>query len=131
MKMKESSHPLYSERLLDHFHNPRNAGELPAPAQTVTSVNPACGDELKLSARVESGVIVEARFQARGCTAAIACGSALTVWLSGRAVDELKQAAPEAVAQAVESEAGGLAVESRHAAVLAADAARLLVRRLG
>jgi len=63
---------MHSERLLDHFRNPRNAGELEPPAVKVDVSNPACGDMLRLSARFEDDRVVEARFQTRGCTASIA-----------------------------------------------------------
>src|SRR5690242_14782525 len=57
---------MYSDRLLDHFQNPRNVGELPPPAVTVEVSNPACGDILRLSARFEQDRIVEARYKVRG-----------------------------------------------------------------
>lgn len=117
--------PLYSAQLLDHFQNPRHAGVLPAPAITVTTENPACGDIIQLSARIENGVIVEAGFQVRGCTAAIAAGSALAEWLTGRPAAGLDTAP---VAELIEKELGGLPPASRHAAALAADAARALAR---
>ncbi len=74
---------MYPDALLDHFQNPRNVGELAPPAITVEASNPACGDILRLSARIENGVVAEARFKVRGCTASIAAGSALTEWLAG------------------------------------------------
>src|SRR5580704_16966687 len=69
---------MYSPQLLDHFQNPRNAGEL-AGADAVAEIeNPACGDVLRLALTVGEGRITAARFKAMGCVAAIACGSALT-----------------------------------------------------
>jgi nitrogen fixation NifU-like protein len=115
---------LYSEQLLDHFQNPRNVGVLGAPAVVVMVSNPACGDELRLSVRWEEGRVAEARFQVRGCTASIACGSALTEWLCGRGRGELAGMAAGEIAAAVEAAVGGLAVESRHAAGLCADGVR-------
>ena len=112
---------MYSDRLLDYFQNPRHAGILPPPARVIELENPACGDILKLSVLVEDGVIRQAAFQVRGCTASIACGSALAEWLHGRRVDELAQAD---VAGAVEALVGGLPAESKHAARLMADAVR-------
>ena len=112
---------LYSEQLLEHFQNPRNAGVLAAPAVVVMVSNPACGDELRLSVRWEGDVVAEARFQVRGCTASIACGSALTEWLCGREREELERMKPGEIAAAVEAAVGGLANESRHAAALCAD----------
>src|SRR3954469_4693006 len=80
---------MYPERLLDHFQNPRNVGELPPPAVMVEVSNPACGDILRLSARFEDGRVAEARYKVRGCTASIAAGSALTEWMTGKSREEL------------------------------------------
>ncbi|HBY64376.1 MAG TPA: iron-sulfur cluster assembly scaffold protein, partial [Solibacterales bacterium] len=63
---------MYSERLLDHFKNPRHVGELAPPAVCVQVSNPACGDTLRLSVLFEGGRAVQVRFQTRGCTASIA-----------------------------------------------------------
>lgn len=119
---------MYSEELLDHFQNPRNAGALPAPALSVTVENPACGDSLRLTARVEGGVVVEAMFQVRGCTASIACGSALTEWLTGRAMVELGRMSRAEIAAPVEALVGGLSNESKHAAALMAEGVVALVK---
>ncbi len=114
---------MYSEKLLDHFRNPRNVGELPPPAVTVTVTQPVCGDILKLSARFENGRVAEVRYKTRGCTASIAAGSALTGWMEGKTRAELASLTPDAIDAAV----GGLAPESRHAALLCVDAVRALV----
>ena len=114
---------MYSERLLDHFQNPRNVGELPPPAVTVEVSNPACGDILRLSVRFDGGTAVEARYKVRGCTASIAAGSALTVWIAGKTRAELATLKPGIVEDAV----GGLAAESRHAAVLCVDGLKRLL----
>ena len=108
---------MYSERLLDHFQNPRNVGELPPPAVTVEVSNPACGDILRLSARFEAGTAVEVRYKVRGCTASIAAGSALTEWMSGKSRAELRTLTPAMIEAAL----GGLEAESKHAAVLSID----------
>ncbi len=115
---------MYSERLLDHFRNPRNVGRLGPPARSVEVSNPVCGDILVLSARIEAGRIVEARYQTRGCTASIAAGSALTELLAGSNTEQAALLAPRDVEEAV----GGLGNESKHAAVLAIDAVRALLR---
>ena len=117
---------MYSERLLDHFQNPRNVGELAPPAVTVEASNPACGDILRLSARFESGVAVEVRYKVRGCTASIAAGSALTEWIEGQTPAEIARFDPAMVDEAV----GGLAAESKHAAALCFDAVKLLLKRI-
>jgi len=110
---------LYSERLLDHFENPRNPGEL--DGVRIHVVNPACGDELEWSVLVREGRIARSAFRARGCPAAMACASALTVWAEGRALTDLDNAAAS-----IELEVGGLPPASRHAAALCADAVRQL-----
>lgn len=117
---------MHSERLLEHFRNPHNVGELPAPAVTVEVSNPACGDVLRLSAEFDRGVITAARYQAMGCTASIAAGSALTDRLVGKTRAQMAALR----ASDIEDALGGLSAESKHAAVLAADAVRALVRSL-
>ena len=118
---------MYSETLLDHFQKPRNVGELAPPARTVEVSNPVCGDILRLSARVEEGRIVEARYKTRGCTASIAAGSVLTELLAGKKLEE----AGMLTAREVETALGGLSNESKHAAVLAVDAVRALAKAGG
>src|ERR1035437_4764618 len=75
---------MYSEAVLDHFQNPRNAGILDAATATVSVENPVCGDILELSVRMEQGHIAEARFRTRGCVTAMACSSLLTEMLRGK-----------------------------------------------
>lgn len=117
---------MYNEATLDHFRNPRNVGELPPPAAAVEVSNPACGDLLRLSVRMENGVAAEARYLTRGCTASIAAGSALTEWLAGKTAAQIAALRAETIDAAL----GGLAPESRHAAALAVDAARALAALL-
>jgi nitrogen fixation NifU-like protein len=114
---------MHTERLLDHFRNPRNAGELPAPAISIEATNLACGDLMRLSARFENDRVAEARFLARGCTASIAAGSALTELMIGKSRAELKALTPAMV----EEQLGGLELASKHAAVLCIDAVRHLL----
>jgi len=117
---------MYSQRLLEHFQNPRNVGELEPPAVTVEVTNPICGDILRLSVRFEGQVASEARYKTRGCTASIAAGSALTEWIAGKTRAELAQIKPEVVEAAV----GGLEPESNHAAALCVDGVRALLKAL-
>ena len=114
---------MYSARLLDHFQNPRNVGELPPPAVTVEVSNPVCGDILRLSAEFQDGRVAQARYKTRGCTASIAAGSALTELLSGKTTPEIAALSPTDIENAV----GGLSTESKHAALLAVDAVRALL----
>ncbi len=115
---------MYTERLLDHFRNPRNVGELPPPAVTVEVSNPICGDILRLSVRFEEGRAAEARYKTRGCTASIAAGSALTEWLRGKTPQEMAALRTGGIEDAL----GGLNRESRHAAVLCVDAVRAVLK---
>lgn len=117
---------MFSEAVLDHFRNPRNAGELPGASATIEVTNPVCGDILKLSARFESGRIGEVRFLCRGCTTAIACASLLTEELRGRTLEEARRITAESVSLSL----GGLPPATFHGAQLAADAASALLQKL-
>jgi nitrogen fixation NifU-like protein len=115
---------MYSEILLEHFQNPKNVGELLPPAIAVEVMNPACGDILRLSVLFNGQIAREVRYKARGCTASIAAGSALTELMAGRTRQELARI----TAADVEVAVGGLGNESKHAAVLAADGVKALLR---
>lgn len=117
---------MFSEAVLDHFRNPRNAGELSGATATVEVSNPACGDVLKLSARIVNGQIVETRFLCRGCTTAIACASFLTEQLRGRSVDESRAINAESLSQLL----GGLPPATFHGAQLASDAVGALLQKV-
>jgi nitrogen fixation NifU-like protein len=112
-----------SPGLIDHFRNPRNVGELDAPARVIEVSNPICGDILRLSAREDEGRIVETRYKVRGCAASIAAGSALTELIQGLDRTALAALRKEDIEQAV----GGLSNESKHAAVLCVDAIKALL----
>jgi nitrogen fixation NifU-like protein len=114
---------MHSERLLEHFKNPRNVGQLPLPAVTIDAANPACGDLMRLAVRFEDGHVAEVRYQVRGCTASIAAGSALTAWMEGKTRDELKALVPAVI----EQELDGLEPASKHAAILCVDAVKRLL----
>ncbi len=114
---------MYSERLIEHFRNPRHVGELPPPAVVVEVTNPACGDILRLSALFEGERVAEACYRTRGCTASIGAGSALAEWMRGKTRTELAALRASDIEQAV----GGLSAESRHAAGLCIDAVRALL----
>lgn len=115
-----------SPELIEHFKNPRNVGELPAPAITIEVSNPICGDILRLSARFEGGRVTESRFKVRGCSASIASGSALTELIANRDKAALKKLTNSDVERAV----GGLSNESKHAAALCIEAVRALLAQL-
>ena len=116
---------MYSDRLLDHFQNPRNVGELSPPAIIVEVMNPACGDILRLSALLENGIVRKAAFKVRGCTAAVAAASALTELMSGKEIPELGRVTAAQIEEAV----GGLQPESKHAAILCLDGLGALLNK--
>jgi len=109
---------MYSAQLLDHFQNPRNAGELPDADATVEIENPVCGDILRLSVKIDAGRISEIRFKAKGCVPSMACASALTELASGKTTKEALAIEPAHLIAAV----GGVPPASAHAAQLALDA---------
>lgn len=117
---------MYNAQVLDHFKNPRHAGDLPGATATVELENPACGDVLRLAAQVENGRVTAARFKAAGCVTAIACGSWLAEWMQGRRLAELGEITDLKISEAL----GGLAPATRHGAQLAADALRALLVKL-
>jgi nitrogen fixation protein NifU and related proteins len=117
---------MFSEAVLDHFRNPRHAGELPDADARVEVSNPVCGDILQLAARLENGKVAEARFLCRGCTTSIACASLLTEMIRGRAVEDLRSITPEHLSQALR----GLPPATFHGAQLAADALSALLEKL-
>ena len=117
---------MYSAAVLDHFKNPRNAGDLENATARVEVSNPACGDILQLAARVENGRIVAARFKTRGCTTSIACGSMLTEMLCGITLPEARRLTPAQVSDAL----GSLPPATFHGAQLAVDALEALLENL-
>ena len=117
---------MYSEKVLDHFHHPRNVGEIELPTAAVEMTNPVCGDLMKLWVIVRDGRISEAKFKTQGCIPAVACGSWLTEAMLGKSSAEL--ASLDALA--IEAALGGLPPASRHASALAADALKKLVQAI-
>jgi nitrogen fixation protein NifU and related proteins len=115
---------MFSEALLDHFRNPRNAGELPEATTKIEVSNPVCGDVLQLAAVFEDKIVREARFLCRGCTASIACASLLTETMRGRESHGLRKITAESISEAL----GGLPEASFHAAQLARHALEALLQ---
>jgi nitrogen fixation NifU-like protein len=117
---------MFSKEVLDHFKNPRNAGELAGATALVEVSNPVCGDVLRVAVRVADGRISETRFLCRGCTTSIACASRLTELLTGKQIRELYEITVETISASF----GELPPETIHGAHLAADAARALLAKL-
>ncbi len=117
---------MYSAQVLDHFEHPRNAGEVPSADASVQVENPACGDVLRLSAKVVGGRISEIRFRAKGCVPSMACASLLTELVQGRTLAEARRLQREQLVAA----AGSLPPASLHASHLAMDALSALLKKL-
>jgi nitrogen fixation NifU-like protein len=126
MRPAHYNRPMYSAELLDHFQNPRNAGEVEAPDSTARLENPACGDILELTLKLEGKRIADIRFRAKGCVPAMACGSAITELIKGKNVDEARQVSREELVRKV----GGLPQASAHASHLAMDTLAALLRNV-
>lgn len=118
---------MYSRQVLDHFQNTRNVGELPDADAYVRVDNPACGDILQLAMKVHNGRITDAKFRARGCVSAIACGSLLTELIAEKTVAEVHALTRSDLLGAL----GGLPPGSEHAAALAMDALAAALKQLG
>jgi nitrogen fixation protein NifU and related proteins len=105
---------MFSEKILEHFRQPRNAGELANASHVSEVTNPVCGDVLRLSIRIQADVIAEARFKAQGCVPSIAAASALTDMLVGKSLTDARKISAAEISDAL----GGLPPASFHAAEL-------------
>lgn len=109
---------LYSEKVMDHFKNPRNVGEI-EDADGVGEVgNPVCGDIMKMYLKIENDVIVDCKFKTFGCGSAIATSSMATELIKGKTVQEALELSNKAVVEALD----GLPARKIHCSVLAEEA---------
>jgi len=108
----------YSEKVMDHFANPRNVGEIENADGIGKVGNAVCGDIMNLYLRVENNVITDAKFKTFGCGAAIATSSMVTELVKGKTIDEALAITNRAVAEAL----GGLPPIKMHCSVLAEEA---------
>ena len=109
---------MYSEKVMDHFMNPRNMGEIPDADGVGTVGNPACGDIMQLYIKVEGDVIRDVKFKTFGCGAAIATSSMVTELVKGKTLEEAEKISNRTVAEALD----GLPPIKMHCSNLAADA---------
>ena len=109
---------MYSEKVMDHFSNPRNVGEIPDANGVGTVGNAKCGDIMKLYLKVEDGVIKDVKFKTFGCGAAIATSSMATEMVKGKTLEEALQLTNKAVAEALD----GLPPVKMHCSLLAEEA---------
>jgi len=116
-----SEQPLpYSEKVMDHFRNPRNVGEIPDASGVGTVGNVICGDVMRMYLKIENDIITDAKFKTFGCGAAIATSSMVTEMVKGKSIEEALQISNKTVAEAL----GGLPPIKLHCSVLAEEALR-------
>ncbi|MBQ8311645.1 MAG: Fe-S cluster assembly scaffold protein NifU [Clostridia bacterium] len=109
---------MYSEKVMDHFSNPRNVGEIENASGSGTVGNAKCGDIMKMDIQVENGVIVDVKFKTFGCGAAIATSSMATEMVKGKTIEEALKLTNKAVAEALD----GLPPVKMHCSLLAEQA---------
>ena len=109
---------MYSEKVMDHFSNPRNVGEIPDADGIGEVGNAVCGDIMKIYIKVKDNIIEDIKFKTFGCGAAIATSSMVTELVKGKSLDEAMKITNQAVAEAL----GGLPPVKMHCSNLAADA---------
>ena len=109
---------LYSDKVMDHFKNPRNVGDIENPDGVGHVGNPVCGDIMELYIRVNDNIITDARFKTFGCGAAIATSSMVTELVIGKSIEEALEISNKAVVEALD----GLPAIKMHCSVLAEEA---------
>jgi len=112
------SNTQYSEKVMEHFMNPRNVGEIPDADGVGTVGNPVCGDIMRMYIKVENNVLTDVKFKTFGCGAAIATSSMATELIKGKTIEEALALTNKAVAEAL----GGLPPVKMHCSVLAEEA---------
>ena len=114
---------MYSEKVMDHFENPRNVGEIEDASGVGTVGNPVCGDVMKIYLKIEDNIIVDVKFKTFGCASAIATSSMATELIKGKSVDEALEVTNKAVAEALD----GLPPVKMHCSVLAEEAIKAAI----
>ena len=115
---------LYSEKVMDHFRNPRNVGEIENADGVGEVGNAKCGDIMKMYLKIEDGVIVDVKFETFGCGSAIATSSMATELIKGKRVEEALSLTNQAVVEALD----GVPAHKIHCSVLAEEAVRAAIK---
>ncbi len=115
---------MYSEKVMDHFRNPRNVGEIENADGVGEVGNPVCGDMMTFYIKVENGIIIDVKFKTFGCGAAIAVSSMVSEMAKGKTIEEALRITNEQVAK----ELGGLPPNKMHCSNLGADALHAAIR---
>ena len=116
----------YSNKVIDHYENPRNVGSFSKDDQDVGTGMvgaPACGDVMKLQIKVENGIIQDAKFKTYGCGSAIASSSLVTEWVKGKTLDEARKITNSAIAEEL-----ALPPVKIHCSILAEDAVKAAIK---
>ena len=114
---------MYTEKVMEHFRNPKNMGEMKNPDGIGEVGNPTCGDVMSVMIRVKDGRIADIRFQTFGCVAAIATSSMITELAKGKTLEEAEGISRKDVAEQL----GGLPPIKMHCSNLAADALKAAI----
>ena len=115
----------YSQKVIEHFRNPRNAGEMPDPTVAATEGSLACGDMMTLYLKIEDGVIVDAKFESYGCAANIATASVLTEMIKGKTVEEAEKITWNDIVDALD----GLPAIKYHCSTLSIDTLKSALKK--
>jgi len=115
----------YNKLVMDHFQNPRNAGEVENPDATAETRNPHCGDAILLGLKIDNDTIIDAKFLTFGCGAAIATSSIATEMFTGKTLTEASQITPEQIIEAL----GGLPEHKHPCAKLAPEALQIALEK--
>ena len=115
---------LYSEKVMDHFRNPRNVGEIPDADGIGEVGNAKCGDIMKMYLKIDDGIITDVKFETFGCGSAIATSSMATELIKGKPLDEALTLTNQAVVEALD----GLPAYKLHCSVLAEEAVKAAIK---
>lgn len=114
---------MYSDKVMDHFENPRNIGVIEDADGIGTVGNPVCGDVMKMYLKIENNIIVDVKFKTFGCASAIATSSMATEMIKGKTIEEALELTNKAVAEALD----GLPPVKMHCSILAEEAVKAAI----